>query len=238
MTVDEKITNYANKYRSILTDNEYEYLVNRNYKINIFYMNPKLHEAKELNKITENQSSEYINITENLQIEGRPVVAGPVYYTSEISKILYLILEPSLSFIPHILKDYFDFLERLDTTCFEDTLLSSCSIKSLYTNICHDVFYKAIYYWIDKLFNEIPLLRRLTKSFILEEFSVILEFNYFYINNYFYHQIKRIAMETIFVVAGSNLEKMFAILSQIYPKDFVDFFIRNYFQFLDNAFHK
>ena len=31
---------------------------------------------------------------------------------------------------------------------------------------------------------------------------------------------------------------MFAILSQIYPKDFVDFFICNNFQFLDDVFHK
>ena len=30
-------------------------------------MNPKLHKSKESNKIIENQNSEYINITENLQ---------------------------------------------------------------------------------------------------------------------------------------------------------------------------
>ena len=30
LIVNEKIINYANKYRSILTDNEYEYLINRN----------------------------------------------------------------------------------------------------------------------------------------------------------------------------------------------------------------
>ena len=107
--MNEKIINYANKYRSILTDNEYEYLINRNYKISNFYMNPKLHKSKELNEIIENQNSEYINITENLQIEGRPIAAGPVYYTSAVSQMLNLILEPSLSFIPHILKDYFDF---------------------------------------------------------------------------------------------------------------------------------
>ena len=158
--------------------------------------------------------------------------------------MLHLILEPSLSFISHILKDSFNFLGRLDTTYTEDTLLSSCDIKSLYTNIRHDVFYKAIDYWIEKLINEIPLLRRFTKAFILEGLSIILEFNYFYINNYFYHQIKGTAMGTIFAVVGSNLtvayfeEKMFAILPQIYPKDFVDFFIRNYFRFLDDVFHK
>ena len=33
-------------------------------------------------------------------------------------------------------------------------------------------------------------------------------------------------------------ERMFAILPQIYPKDFVDFFIRNYLRFLDDIFHK
>ena len=36
LIVNEKIINYAKKYRSILTDNEYEYLINRNYKISNF----------------------------------------------------------------------------------------------------------------------------------------------------------------------------------------------------------
>ena len=51
-------------------------------------------------------------------------------------------------------------------------------------------------------------------------------------------------METISAVIGSSLtvasleEKMFSILAQIYPKDFVNFFIYNYFQFLDNVFRK
>ena len=111
----------------MITDNEYEYLINRNYQISNFYMNPKLYKYKELNKIMKNHNYEYINITKNLQIEGWLIVAGPVYYTSGIFQMLHLILEPSLSHskrlfwfhIPHILKDSFDFLERLDTTCTE-----------------------------------------------------------------------------------------------------------------------
>ena len=114
--------------------------------------------------------------------------------------------------------------------------MSLCDIKSLYTNTRRDVFHKAIDYWIEKLINEIALLRRFTKAFVLEGLSIILEFNYYYINNYFYHQIKGFAMGIIFVVVGSNLtvvyseEKMFAILPQIYPKDF--------FRFLDDVFQK
>ena len=72
--------------------------------------------------------------------------------------MLHIIVEPTLSFIPHILKDCFDFLERSDTTCTENTVLSSCNIKFLYTNIRHDEFYNAIDYWIEKLINEKPLL--------------------------------------------------------------------------------
>ena len=77
-------------------------------------MSTKLHKSKELNEIIENQNSECINIIKNLQIEAQPIVAGPVYYTSGIYQMLHLIFEPSLSFIPHILKDSFGFLERLD----------------------------------------------------------------------------------------------------------------------------
>ena len=184
LIVNEKITNCANKYSIILTDNEYKYLINCNYKISNFCMNPKLNKSKELNKIIENQNSEYIYVTENLQTEGRPVVAGPVYYTSGISKMLHLIFEPCLSFITHILKDTFDFPERLDTTCTEDTLLSSCDIKSLYTNICHDVFYKAIDYWIQKLINEIPFTKNIYKDIYFRR-----NFNNFRIQLLLYQQL-------------------------------------------------
>ena len=111
-------------------------------------------------------------------------------------------MEPTLSFIKHILKDSFDFIDRIDTQCTVNTILSTCDIKCLYTNIKHDVFYKAIEYWIGGT-----------------------------------------AMGTIFAVVGSNLTvaylevKMFALLPQIYPRDFVDCFVRNYFRFLDDVFH-
>ena len=51
-------------------------------------------------------------------------------------------------------------------------------------------------------------------------------------------------MGTTFSVVGSNLVvayvegKLFDMLPQLYPRDFVDFFIRNYFRILDDVFHK
>ena len=81
--------------------------------------------------------------------------------------------------------------------------------------------------------NDLPLLRRFNKQLILEALSIILEFNYFYINGIYIHQIKGTAMGAKFIVVGSNLVvayeeiKMFALLPQLYPQDFVDFFMRN-----------
>ena len=63
-----------------------------------------------------------------------------------------------------------------------------------------------------------------------------------YIKNFF-HQIKGTAMGTIFAVVGCSLTvayfavEMFAFLPQIYPRDFVDYFVCNYFRFMDDIFH-
>ena len=142
-------------------------------------------------------------------------------------------METNLSFIKHILKDSFDFIDWIDTQCTVNTIFSNCDIKSLYTNIKHDLFYKAIEYWIGKFHDDIPLLSWFTTTFILEGLNIILKFSDFYINKNFFHQIKRTAMGTIFEIIDSNLTvayfevKMFALLAQIYPRDFVDYFVRN-----------
>ena len=51
-------------------------------------------------------------------------------------------------------------------------------------------------------------------------------------------------MGTKFALVGSNLVvvykeiKLFVLLPQLYPQDFVDLLLRNYFRFLDDIFHK
>ena len=93
------------------------------------------------------------------------------------------------------------------------------------------------------MFNPSKINALINRAFILETLNIILKYNCFYINKNFCHQIKGMAMGTIFAVVGSNLTvayfevKMFALLPQIYPREFVDYFIRNYFRFLDDVFH-
>ena len=71
-----------------------------------------------------------------------------------------------------------------------------------------------------------------------------MEYNYAYFDRHFYHQIKGTATGTNFAVVGANLVvafkevHLFQLLPEIYPQDFVDFVIRNYFRFLDDICHK
>ena len=130
-----------------------------------------------------------------------------------------------------MVKGSFDFTQRLKKQCHNNALLSTCDIKSLYTNISHDLFLTAIEYWIEYLQNNLPLLQRFTKQFVLEGLSIILKCNYFCINRLLFHQTKGTAIGTKFAVVGSNLVvsykevKLYALLHQIYPLDFFYLFI-------------
>ena len=205
-------------------------------------MLPKLHKSKWINEIIQKQQSKYINIEENIIVEACPIVVGPIYLTRRISEILHIIMEPSLGMISHTARDSFGFKNWLDKHCPTGTTLSTCDVKSSTTNIQHDLFYTVVEYWIEKLQKDLPLLQHFNKQFILEGLSIILEFNYFYINRIYIHQIKGTTMETKFAVVGSNLVvayeevKMLALPPQLYPQHFVNFFIWNCFQFFD-VFH-
>ena len=138
-TVQQRIAEVADKYKPMLTLKEDNYLTKRIHKISNLYILPKLHKSKQINEIIQTQQCQYINIEENVIIKDRPIVAGPDYHTSAKSewnkiRIPHIIVEPSLAMISHIVKDSFDFKNRLDKHCPTGTTLSTCDIKSLYTN--------------------------------------------------------------------------------------------------------
>ena len=70
-----------------------------------------------------------------------------------------------------------------------------------------------------------------------------MEFNYFYINNYFYHQIKGTAIGTIFAIVGSNLtlshfdKKKCLLFYHIFILKFLLTF-QKYVLFSDDVFNK
>ena len=51
--VQDKVNRFAEKYKSILTNNKYDFLTKRCHKISNFYMLLKLHKSNEINQIIE-----------------------------------------------------------------------------------------------------------------------------------------------------------------------------------------
>lgn len=237
------VNSFAVKYKNILTPKEYQYITERKYSMAYFYTMPKLHKSTQISNMLKN-SSEYVNLNDFTGIiEGRPIVGGPCFYTSGLSEMVDIILKPIIPLIPHILRDSFDLINRCTKTFSEDATLGSADIKALYTNLTFELVLKAVEYWVTKFTAHIPLLQRFSIAFINEALKIILENNFFCFDDKFVQQIKGFAMGTKAAVQCANLAvaylevKMFDLLPTIYPQDFVDFIIRNYFRFLDDIFH-
>ena len=242
-TIKTMLDNFCDRHKAMLTPKEYDYLVKRKYDMANFYVLPKLHKCSQLHRFL-NQGEEYVHLPNyNEEIEGRPIVGGPAYYTSGVSEMLDIILKPIVSKIPHILRDSFDLIEKCEKSLQPGTVFSTADIKALYTNLSTDLVVTAIQYWVEKYRDEIPLLQRFNLLFIIEALRLILDNNFFYFFGQFIKQILGFAMGTKAAVQCANLAvaflevRMFALLPSIYPRDFVDFIIRNYFRFLDDVFH-
>ena len=79
---------------------------------------------------------ELMDITEKM--EGHPIVGDPWYYTSGLLEMMDILLKPIVKFVPYLLRDSFDLLDKIEKEAENTVLLSTC-IKSLHTNIDHDL---------------------------------------------------------------------------------------------------
>ena len=235
------VISFANTYRTVLTTKEYHFLTKKEYKMANFYCLPKLHKSPEINELLTG-GSEYIHLPNFTGIiEGRPIVGGPAFYTSGISQMIDIILKPIISYIPHILRDSFDFVDRCSHTVPDGALMGTADIKALYTNLSKELVLKAVEYWFNRYVQLIPILQRFGLNFIIDGLEIILKHNYFLFADEYFQQIHGFAMGTKAAVNCANLGvgyleiKLFDQLPHHYPYDFVKYFIDNYFRFLDDV---
>ena len=100
-------------------------------------------------------------------------------------------MESSLAMTSHKAKDSFDLKNSLDQHCPTGTTFSTCNIKH-YIETFNMIFFmqQAVEYWIAILQNDLLLLQRFSEQFIIEGLPIILEFNYFYINEFIFFRLK------------------------------------------------
>ena len=72
-------------------------------------------------------------------------------------------MEPALSLIQHIFKNTFEFTQRSEKQCQNNTLLSMGNIKA-FTQIYATLFLTVVEYWIEHLQNNLPILHCLPNN--------------------------------------------------------------------------
>ena len=206
-TCDKKvrlnIEKLVKKYENTLTKQESAYLTNYVFKTSNFYGIPKVHKSKIINDAIEQQKSEYIETLEPNDLSLRPIVAGPICPTRNLSNLIDILLKPFIIHVKSYIKDSVDFLNKCKRQSSDSNLLVTFDVKSLYTSIPHEFGLEAIKFWLEK--HPQSLHKRFSKDFILESSKFILENNTCTFNDEYYTQISGTAMGTIFAPTYATL---------------------------------
>ena len=151
--------------------------------------------SKWIQNAIKEQQKEYVNIIEPSDLKLRPIVAGPICPTRPLSNLIDILLKPFLLHVKSYVKDNLDFLSKYSRENYEDTLLVTFHVVSLYTNIPNTFGLESLDYWLE---NHLESLHaRFNKEFVLKCAKFILQNNNPKFNNEFYNQIKGTAMGTI-----------------------------------------
>ena len=236
-----KYKKFLQKFKSQMTEKEFDYLLNFEIKTSNFYGLPKVHKSKQINEKCKSTNSGYVEITDQISdLKLRPIVAGPSCHTHRLSNLIDILLRPYTKHVTSYLRDITDFLNNLPNTIPKDTILASFDIESLYSNIPHNLGLEAVKYWIEKYPD--TLNSRFSKEFILDGIKLILENNIFCFNDTFYRQEKGTAMGTKFAPVYATLtigyleEKLYTVIETDYDAEFQQYLKAYWKRFLDDCF--
>ena len=231
-----KYKKFLQKFKSQMTEKEFDYLLNFEVKTNNFYGLPKVHKSK---KSMKSVNQQILDMSKS-DLKLRPIVAGPSCHTHRLSNLIDILLRPYTKHVTSSLRDTTDFLNNLPDTILKDTILTSFDIEALYSNIPHKLGLEAIKYWIEKYPN--TLNSRFSKEFIIDGIKFILENNIFCFNDTFYRQEKGTAMGTKFAPVYATLtigyleEKLYTIIETNYDTEFTRYLKKYWKRFLDDCF--
>ena len=243
--IDQKVVKnmkiLMEKHKKCLTKKEFEYITNFDYKSSNMYVLPKIHKSEKIIKVMEETNDFYVKMNPPPDLKGRPIISGQNSPTSHLSELIQKIISPTVPYFKSYIKDDWDFIRKLPKTFDFPCKLYSCDIKSLYTNITHELGLKALDYWINKHRNKIE--KRFTTNFIIESAEFILKNNNFCFDNQFYHQEIGAAMGTDFAPPYANISvgyleetKLYDELSKHFDKMICDIIMEFYFRFMDDGF--
>lgn len=122
---------------------------------------------------------------------GRLIVAGIGGLCENACTFVDFYLQPLVSSLPSFLQDSMATIRELERLRLDGpTLLVTCDVESLYTNISHTNGMAAMTHFLEGRENFDGML----DSFVIDLLDFILQHNYFVFNNTFYKQVSGTAM--------------------------------------------
>ena len=168
----------------------------------------------------------------------RSIIAGSACPTHRLSHLLDQILQNLVRSASANVKDAVHILGRLPQEMAKGMELSTFDVTNLYGIIPHSLGFKAIDCWL----SNIPLGNsRISKQFILEGLSIILENSNFYFKGKFHRQLKGTGMGTKVVPVYATLclgfsdKNLYSIIERKYGFSVGQTFNYCYFRFLDDV---
>ena len=235
-----KLRALMEKHSNCLTEDEFDYITDFNWKTSNLYVLPKIHKSRIIIDTIKETDSPYLHIPIPSDLKGRPVIAGPAAPTQHLSELLEKILSPLVPYQRSYVKDDWDFLRKFPRVLPLDNDLYTCDIVSLYTNISHELGMDALRYWTQKLRSVIP--SRFTTEFILDCTNFILSNNYFIFDSVMYLQLVGTAIGTIFAPPYACLSvgyleetKLYPVLRSTFEPDISEFIINIFMRYMDDG---
>ena len=152
------------KQRNIISDKEFEFLLPQNAKARQFYGLPKIH--KEKNKWVDNFPPL------------RPITSDCGSESYNIALYVDKIIKPLAQQHPSFLRDTWDFLDKISEIKLpEHTILISCDVESLYTNIPLLDGIKVVRGALDKRIQKKPPTEDIIKLLEIQAYNNDFEFN-------------------------------------------------------------
>ena len=239
--VYKDLKKFCTKHNTCLTKSEKDAILDEDWATSNLYVLPKINKSPTIISEISKIQDEYIQMPMPDDLKSRPIVSGPKSVTRGISKLLEKVLTPLVATIRSYIKDERDFLRKFPSNIGTNSHIVCCDVVSLYTSIPNELGLQAVEYWIGRLKSMIP--SRITKEFIMEGTSFVLENNYFNFNGTTWRQKigtamgKEVASPYACLTIGFLEETI--LFPRLIPSHFdnatADEIINNFYRFVDDG---
>ena len=239
------IKHLAVEYSYAIKPKERMFISNFNYSTSNIYGLPKIHKSGMVKEAIKNANNSYIHIPTPDDLKFRKIAGGVNTPTSHLSIMLDKMLKPLLTKIPSYIKDYTDFLNKLNRfskTELSDILLVSVDIVDMYNSIKIDLGLEAITYFCNLYPEEVIGFDRFDCNFITKGLTLVLKNNLCHFDGKYYTQISGTFTGTTVAPTYATLTlafleiKLLEKLKQNYSLEVANYIWCNWHRYLDDGF--